>query len=99
VRRGETQDHTKTKGDGLRVNPVSLSAKIHDQDAVMMRSSGILVSRLYKKTIETAASDPSDSYAQAATSDNDSEITRNERKSDINHDAQAMNATTRAPKR
>ena len=30
VRRGETQDHTKTKGDGLRVNPVSLSAKIHD---------------------------------------------------------------------
>jgi len=63
---------------GCESNPVSLSAKFHDQAAVMMRSTGILVSRLYKKTIETAASDPSDSYAQAATSDNDSEITRND---------------------
>jgi hypothetical protein len=40
----------KLKEMGSEVHPASVSVKIHNQDAAMMRSSGILVSRLYKNT-------------------------------------------------
>jgi hypothetical protein len=40
----------KLKEIGSEVHPASVSVKIHNQDAAMMRSSGILVSRLYKNT-------------------------------------------------
>ena len=53
----------KLKEMGCECHPASLAVKIHDQDAAIMRSSGILLSRLYKNTTETAT----DSYAQAPT--------------------------------
>jgi hypothetical protein len=37
----------KLKEMGCRLEPTSVSIKIHLQDAGMMRSNGILVSRLY----------------------------------------------------
>jgi len=40
----------KLKEIGREVHPASVSVKIHNQDAAMMRSSGILVSRLYANT-------------------------------------------------
>ena len=40
----------KLKEMGCEFHPATLSVKIHDQDVAMMRSSGILVSRLYKNT-------------------------------------------------
>ena len=40
----------KLKEIGSEVHPASVSVKIHNQDAAMMRSSGILVSRLYANT-------------------------------------------------
>jgi hypothetical protein len=36
----------KLKEMGCECHPASVSVKIHDQDVAMMRSSGILVSRL-----------------------------------------------------
>jgi hypothetical protein len=42
----------KLKEIGYECHPTSLSVKIHDQDAAMMRSSGILVPGLYKNTSE-----------------------------------------------
>jgi hypothetical protein len=38
----------KLKEIGCECHPASLAVKIHDQDAAIMRSSGILLSRLYK---------------------------------------------------
>jgi len=40
----------KLREMGCEFHPATLSVKIHDQDVAMMRSSGILVSRLYKNT-------------------------------------------------
>jgi hypothetical protein len=51
----------KLKEMGCECHPASLAVKIHDQDAAMMRGSGIFVLRLDK----TAASDATDSCAQA----------------------------------
>jgi hypothetical protein len=44
----------KLKEMGCECHLASLSVKIHDQDASIMRSSGILVSRLYKNATATA---------------------------------------------
>jgi len=57
----------KLKEIGCECHPASLSVKIHDQDAAIMRSSGILLSRLYKNTTEAAASNATDSCTQAPT--------------------------------
>jgi hypothetical protein len=40
----------KLKEMGCECHAASLSVKIQDQDAAIMRNSGILVSRLYKNT-------------------------------------------------
>jgi hypothetical protein len=40
----------KLKEMGCECHTASLSVKIQDQDAAIMRNSGILVSRLYKNT-------------------------------------------------
>jgi hypothetical protein len=40
----------KLKEMGCEFHPATLSVEIHDQDAAMMRSSGIMVSRLYGNT-------------------------------------------------
>jgi hypothetical protein len=44
----------KLKEMGCECHPASLLVKIHDQDASIMRSSGILVSRFYKNATATA---------------------------------------------
>jgi hypothetical protein len=57
----------KLKEMGCECHPASLSVEIHDQDAVMMRSSGILVLQLCKNATETAANAATSSYVQEPT--------------------------------
>jgi hypothetical protein len=57
----------KLREIGCECHAASVSVKIHDQDAAIMRSSGILVSRLYKNDTETGASDATCSCGQEPT--------------------------------
>ena len=47
----------KLKDMGCECFPASLAVKIHDQDAAMMRSSGILVTQLWWSKFSTATVD------------------------------------------